>query len=102
MVKECARICVLHDQILLSFADRITAIQHLSTSIAHAVRKHRLKPAMNLPEIPQSSRHGTTEHRLIPQKNWLPVDHFSFAKDIIFLYLRFQGEWHLLATAFNK
>lgn len=51
MVEECARICVFHDQILLSFADRITIVQHLSTSIAHAVRKHRLKLTMNLPEI---------------------------------------------------
>ncbi|KAJ6001213.1 hypothetical protein N7481_001622 [Penicillium waksmanii] len=69
-----------------------------SAKISHEVRKHRLKPTMNIPEIPQSSRHGAT----IPQKNRVSVDHPSLAKDIIFLHLGFQGEWYLLATAFNK
>ena len=80
---------MLYDQILLGFANRVTIIQYLSTSIAYTIRKHRIKLTVNLSKIPQSSGYGNIDNMLILSKNQIPINDFRLIKDIMILDLRF-------------
>lgn len=102
VIQESLGIGVLHDQILLCFTDRVTFVQHFASTITETMRKHRMKPSMNLAETSQSSRHSTLSYRLFPLEDGLSIDYGRLAKEIAVFNFRFQRQYHLLPTILNE